>query len=157
MKSKMFIKILLLIVIAGNIAGCKKYPDGPLISFLSAKSRLYGNHTLTKYTVNGADSLSLYKDSLGTAFQFFNNGWTTDNNICMMNGPLMQFEWTWELTDHNKIFNVLMATNLGTQAHNIGVFTTNVTTEWQILKLYSDDIVMQTSYNGKEYLIELTN
>jgi hypothetical protein len=152
MKKIPYILILLGIVIT---VGCKKYPDGPLISFETAKTRLYGNHTLTKYTVNGADSLSLYKDSLGTAFQFFNNGWTTDNNICeMYNGSLLEFQWVWELTDHNKIFNVKYASNFS--KHSIGVFTNNVATEWQILKLYSDDIIMQTTYNGKQYLIELT-
>jgi hypothetical protein len=37
--------ILFLIIIASITAGCKKYPDGPLISLRSAKGRLFGGHT----------------------------------------------------------------------------------------------------------------
>ena len=56
--------ILIFIVLAAITEGCKKYEDGPLISFRSVRNRLYGDYTLTKYTVNGVDSLSLYNDSL---------------------------------------------------------------------------------------------
>jgi hypothetical protein len=52
--------ILVIFVIAGISEGYKKYDEGPMFSLRSAKNRFYGNHTLTKYTVNGIDSLNSY-------------------------------------------------------------------------------------------------
>jgi hypothetical protein len=158
MKSKMFIKILLLIVIAGNIAGCKKYPDGPWLSLRSAKGRLYGQHTLTKYTVNGVDSLSRYQDSLCTNFDFYkadiadvcnmsgsrNDGW--ESTLC----------WEWVLEDNNKLLQITFSGGQVPRMSGTGLFKDNVLPSWQILKLKHDDIILQTTYNGKVYLIELT-
>lgn len=65
--------ILLALIIAGVFEGCKKYEDGPWLSFRSPIKRLYGGYTHEKYTVNGEDSLSLFYDSLRLTFQFFYN------------------------------------------------------------------------------------
>ena len=151
--------MLTLIVITTITASCKKYPDGPLISLRTAKGRLYGTHTLTKYTVNGVDSLSLYKDSLSTNFHFYKNP-DNGNDICAMfgsrkDGGESTLYWEWALEDHNKILKVTFsADNL--PGWSTGPFGDNRCPEWQILKLKADDIIMQTIYNGKEYLIELT-
>ncbi len=78
--------ILLLIAITAITVSCKKYKDGPLISLRSPIARFFaGDKTLTKYTVNGVDSLSLYCDSLCTNFHFYYN--TDDGkNYCSMAG-----------------------------------------------------------------------
>ena len=153
--------ILLLLVITAITAGCKKYPDGPLISLRSAKVRfLARDHTLSKYTVNGVDSLSRYKDSLCTNFHFYLN--TDDGkNYCSMSGSRKDgyesiLYWTWELANNNKIFKVNSTGGIDS-GMGTGPFKYNVLPEWQILKLKEKDIIMQTNYNGKEYQIELTN
>ena len=147
--------VLLLLVITAITAGCKKYPDGPLISFRSAEKRLYGTSKLTTYTVNGVDSLSLYYDSLCLNFRFWYNdvsyhndcnieGRRKDGNLCIL-------IWTWDLINSNKILKVTSSGGgLGT-----GPFGNNKTPEWEILELKWNDIKMQTNYNGKEYYIEL--
>jgi hypothetical protein len=152
--------ILLLIVITALTVSCKKYPDGPLISFRTAKGRLYGFHTLTKYTVNGVDSLSRYQDSLCTTFNF-NHHDDDGKDYCSMAGSRKDgwestLSWTWVLEDKNKD---LLVTLSGGNPHGrmcTGPFGDNICPAWQILKLYWNDIIMQTTYNGKVYLIELT-
>lgn len=153
--------ILILIVITALIAGCKKYPDGPLISFRTAKGRLYGYHTLTKYTVNGVDSLSRYQDSLCTNFHFYYNE-DDGNNYCSMAGRnsfdnyISEFYWIWELEDNNKVLKVTTVGENPPRYGGTGPFKNNVLPEWKILKLKASDIIMTTTYNGNEYLIELT-
>jgi hypothetical protein len=152
--------ILLLIVITAIFAGCKKYPDGPWLSLRSAKGRLYGTHTLTKYTVNGVDSLSLYEDSLSTSF-LFRLGSYNETEVCDMSGfrkdgLVSGLYWFWSLEDHNKALLVTLASGIYGGGFCTGPFGAGRCPEWQILKLYADDIIMQTTYNGKEYLIELT-
>ena len=152
--------ILLLLVITAITAGCKKYPDGPLISLRTAKGRLYGTHNLTKYTVNGVDSLSRYCDSLSTSFHFYKD---EDNGIDICNmaggrkdGWVSMLGWEWALEDHNKFLKVTSSGGNYAGTMYTGPFGNNICPEWQILKLKEKDIIMQTTYNGKEYLIELT-
>jgi hypothetical protein len=146
--------ILFLIVLAGIVEGCK-YEDGPLISLRSAKNRLYGIHTLTKYTVDGLDSLSLYKDSLAIKFSLFYND-VYNLNACDIDGirndgkdGSVGFRWT--LKNSNKEFCITYSGGV----KGTGPIGKNKTSEWQILKLKSNDIKMKTTYNGKEYVIEL--
>jgi hypothetical protein len=152
--------ILILIAITFITAGCKKYPDGPLISFRSAKERFFaGTKTLTKYTVNGVDSLSRYQDSLCTTFYFYYDS-DRGNNYCSMqgirkDGLMSTLFWTWAFEDKNKVLQVTLSGG-NYPGMSTGPFGDNICPEWQILKLKADDIIMTTTYNGKVYLIELT-
>jgi len=53
--------MLIFIVIAALVSGCEKY----------TLNTIYGFYTITSYRVNDADSLDLYRDSLGVDFHFF--------------------------------------------------------------------------------------
>jgi len=150
--------ILLLLVITAIFTGCKKYPDGPLISLRSAKSRLYGIYTLTQYTVNGVDSLNHYYDSLSLNFHFYYED-VYGYDDCDMSGQrrdgnISTLVWSWELTDHNKILKI---TSSGTnfKGWSSGPFRNNVLPEWKILRLTNKETEMETTYNGKEYFIKL--
>ena len=68
-------------------------------------------------------------------------------------GLIIVFHWTWVLENKNTVLNV---TSSVVGVSGTGPFKNNVCPEWQILKLYHDDVIMQTIYNGKQYLIELT-
>ena len=97
--------LLILIVIAGFIEGCR-YKEGPLISFRSALNRIYGNHILTKYTVDGIDSLKLYHDSLGLCFDFFYSI-DAELNACDIegtrnDGKISTLGWRWDLINNGK-------------------------------------------------------
>ena len=158
MKTNKTIKklILILIVLAAITEGCKKYPDGPCISFRSPIKRLYGVYTLTKHTVNGEDSLSLYKDSLGQKFDFFYND-IEDFNSCIISGNRMDgyycyIKWDWRLVDKNKILQIFNSdgTIIGT-----GPFGKRKKPEWEIIRLTNKELYMKTTFNGKEYYVEL--
>jgi len=151
--------IFLFIILAAITEGCKKYPEGPWISFHSAKDRLFGTHTLTKYTVNGVDSLSLFNDSMPNNFYFYYedvysknvliiSGYRNDGKGCIIN-------CTWELSANNTILNITSSGGNSGGTVGTGPFGNNIKPSWAILKLKKTDIVMKTTYNGKEYLIEL--
>jgi hypothetical protein len=149
--------ILFLIIITAIATSCKKYPDGPMFSLRTAKNRLYGYHTLTTYTVNGVDSLSHYYDSLSLNFHIYYED-VYGHDVCDMSGSRKDgwgstLVWEWELKDKNKFFNIISSSG----NYSTGPFGNNRCPEWEILKLKVNDIKMKTNYNGKEYLIELTN
>jgi hypothetical protein len=137
--------ILFLIIIIAITCGCEKY----------TLNKIYGFYTLSTYTVNGIDSLNLYKDSLGSDFHFFYNdvyynneftitGFRNDNN----NVPVV---CKWELINNNKTLKILTSTGcIGT-----GPIGRDKHQEWSILKLRQSYIKLKTNYNEKVYLIEL--
>ena len=57
--------LLMMMVIVGIAGGCKKEDKTD-----SMLNKIYGYRTLKTYTVNGLDSLSTFKDSLGLQFIF---------------------------------------------------------------------------------------
>jgi len=62
MKSKMKISILLILLgfaMIYTFQSCKKYPDGPLISFRSRTERVSNTWKVENYKVNGNDFTSL--------------------------------------------------------------------------------------------------
>ena len=154
--------ILILIVLAAITESCKKYEDGSLFSFRSAKNRLYGTYDLKTYTVNGVDSLSLYKDSLGSVFSFFNND-VDGGNGCLIEGDRKDgnytlLYWDWQLINKNKtlsISNSYAAGYLPVNSIGTGPFGDDKLPQWEILRLTNTEVNMKTNYNNKEYYIEL--
>lgn len=68
-----------LCVIASSLIffdGCKKYEDGPMLSFRSKKARVEGNWKVDKYTVDGidvlnhSDNLSYYSSMCSATFNY---------------------------------------------------------------------------------------
>jgi hypothetical protein len=53
-----------LIIVAASfmmVSACKKYPDGPTVSFLPKKERIEGKWVANKVVYNSTDSTSVYK------------------------------------------------------------------------------------------------
>jgi len=148
--------VLILIVLAAITEGCKKYPDGPCISFRSVRNRLYGYYTLTKYTVNGTDSLSLFNDSLCFKFHFYTQH-DDYNSYCSVEGErkdgnYSQLHWMWNFKDNNKSIIVY---DTSASSNGTGPFGYNKLPEWEILRLTNKELNMKTTFSGKEYYVEL--
>jgi len=156
--------IFILLIIASIFGGCKKkYPEGPLISLSSSWGRLKGQHTITKYTINGIDSLNLFYDSLALQQFFYKNTidgedyWQIKGN--RKDGKEVDLTWSVSLINHNKILKIISNQETTFNIWGTGPFSTKHflpwNYEWEILKLKANDIIMKTTFNGKEYIIEL--
>lgn len=147
--------IFILIAIAAIACACKKYEEGPLISFISAKNRVYGTYTLVSYTVNDQDSLSSYKNSLGVNFEFYHNEFLDDDRLKIFgdhyNGGIDNMICRWTLVNKNKILNIIGPYG----AVGPGPFGYYGTIQWEIIELRNKDIKLKTQFNGKEYFIHL--
>ena len=146
--------LLILLALTGIIDGCR-YEDGPLISFRSVRSRIYGNYTLTQYKVNGIDSINLFKDSLSTNFTFLfedHNDEYICNNIGFRNdGKAANLYCRWGLKKNNNYLWLVRPFG----ANGTGPFGNKKETLWEILRLTDTDLKMQINYNDKEYFVEL--
>jgi hypothetical protein len=132
---------------------CKKYEEGPLISFRSAKNRIYGNHTLTKYTVDGIDSLQQMANKFGINFRFYFQDYDKADVIDMSSpGIVRPFISTYYLINKKKEFTVktgsILFTGYGDYDYKDVDFT--------ITKLTMEEMHFKTSYNSRDYYFELT-
>ncbi len=151
-------KILIyLIVITAIASSCKKYEEGPLISFRSPLKRIYGYYYLESYTINGIDSLKFFNDSMGSSFYFLHDD-VYDVNDLIIDGKRNDGVYAegcvfrWSLKSSNKILKFETAS--GGNA-NSGPFRRGVLIDWEILKLKFHNLKLKTTYNNKEFIIEL--
>ena len=151
-------KILIyLIVITAIVSSCKKYEEGPCISFRSAENRIYGYHELKSITIDGKEHLPDFFDSLAIGFDFhYTEG---SGNVCHIDGQRkdgdLVYMWsTWELINHNKI---LKTTSSQSSPPTVfyGPFKSFVLPEWEILRLTKKEMKLKTFYEGKYYIITL--
>lgn len=139
--------ILILIALISIMSGCEKYN----------LNKIYGDHTLKKYTVDGTDSMNTFKDSLGTLFQF-NYDEVSNENICAISGVRNDGQgtlvtWNWELNNGDKILSQVISAGFSIGTGPFGVGKNNL--EWEILSLTRKELKMKTLYNGTEYVVEL--
>jgi len=81
--------LLMMMVIVGIAGGCKKEDKTD-----SMLNKIYGYRTLKTYTVNGLDSLSTFKDSLGLQF-IFSYDEVDYRNVLRIDDPTStEIKWT---------------------------------------------------------------
>ena len=139
-----------MLVIVAIASSCKKY------EYNQTLKKIYGTYTVTNYTVDGVDSLSLFKDSLSTNFEFSYN---ESQNLYVLKiegntslGKHILIMNNWGLMGDDKTINLRNGNNskLGT-----GPFGGTKESTWTIIDLGKNNLIMQSTYNGKQYNIEL--
>lgn len=118
---------------------CKKYQDGPLISFRSRKSRVEGKWKYDKILLNGVDKTSEY---LNAQVEFASDG--TYTNIKYMPGVAGPLE--------NKGVWVLANNDLSVDMTFTGAFGGTTIQRWNILKLKNSELWLE--YMGYDSKIE---
>jgi hypothetical protein len=138
--------ILMLVVLAAVVGGCKKEKK--------MYEKIYGHYTLASYTASGVDSLSFLTDSLGSSFYFFYDDYSDYGNKCAITGGKVAIVWNWSLSkDFKKL--VVNSASAYDNTTAIGPFGINRLPVWDIKDLTESLLVMKTTYNGKDYLIDL--
>ena len=114
--------IPLLLIITAISTGCKKFKDGPLISFRSVKSRIEGTWKVDKFYINDVDSTADFNVKCGCEIEFSKDFWNGDANYmylknCNNNKTLTGF-WYW----YNSEYLSTTFLNDSTFTNGIGAF-----------------------------------
>jgi hypothetical protein len=140
-------KLLVIILIGFTLlfSECKKYPEGPSISFRSKKERIANNWKLQKYIENDVDKtadfnnintkwnlLTTKEGAYTITREFFGVATTTEKG-------------TWALTAGNK--------NFALTPTSISAGTLPSPSSWQILKLFEKEFWVR-SYDSNNKKIE---
>ncbi len=126
---KRTIKILgiCLIFISFFNTGCKKYEDGPLISFLSRENRISNTWKVSKLFADG-EAVELDEDDKKMTFEY-----NPDGKYIETNGSGVKHNGYWSLADKDE---------------NIYVTMDNVTSIYKILRLKKDEMWLEINFVG---------
>ncbi|MBN4071232.1 hypothetical protein JYT72_01855 [Crocinitomix catalasitica] len=123
------------------VVSCKKYDEGPAISFLSKKSRVANTWVFESYTIDGVDSTAFYA-APGTELTL-DKDYNASGMIVQSDGTNFDttvFSGTWEFVEKNKGFGMIL-----TDAETM-IIDTNY---WWIRKLKSKEFWLEEDDNGQ--------
>jgi hypothetical protein len=146
-------KTLLILLIFTSLQGCK-YKDGPVISFRSARQRLYGQYTLVKYTINGEDSIKKMANSYGLNFYFRYDEVYDIDGLIIDGGPTECFACTYGFINHKKSIRLY---DHGSFLFTGWAISDPTDADLEILKLKNDEIHLKATFNNRDYYFELTS
>jgi hypothetical protein len=155
MKFSKFIFIFL--VIAFCITDCKKYPDGPFISFRGKEARVIGDWEIESFLIDGNDSLS---QLTCTSYSFYKNDDTTNRHFHSSESCPAGSGGDWGIKNHGKELVLYVSIDSGA----VTPFPINGTLtgypkvsnlSWEIQRLKNRQMWLKTSLNNKEYYIKL--
>jgi hypothetical protein len=155
MKMDLKITVLIFLFLGVFFSSCKKYPEGPCISFRSAKDRVYSFKYMKSYTVDGVDSIGYLAQGQIIMADFYYND-NDEVDYFEMKGPKkdgsdFQWYWEWNLDDHNRILVMK-----GPISHSpLGIFGSYTEVRWNILKLTNSEIKMETTFDGHVHNVDL--
>ncbi|MFH2143517.1 MAG: hypothetical protein ABIJ97_13915 [Bacteroidota bacterium] len=163
------ILVIITILLISSFFGCKKYEEGPCISFRSAENRLTGRYYNIEYLVNDIDSTSF----------FINNNYNANISFSMEDGGQglwIEFEkinppdvysnfaifGVWNLENSNKNIRLKFDERIGYVATDFdtiinGPISPDKNISWEITKLTDNDFHIKTFYNNKTYKLKLNH
>jgi len=149
-------RLIITLIIATTLFGaCKKYDDGPAISFRTFHSRLYHLWTVEKYIIDGADSTQLFNDSCGCSY-FFNHQLSDEIRLVARGGKNVQYDISAlvDIIKHKTIklrfdFNNNNCKNIGPLCLDAISYILTIT------RLTKDELWLESTLNNKNFLIKL--
>ncbi len=138
--------LLLCLILAAVVGGCNKDEK--------AYKKILGDWKLKSYSVNGIDSLSSYKDSLGVNYNFLYDDYQ-ERNVCPIlgyrnDGSQKSLVWYWDMNDEGKVLQITHSEG----TIGVGPIGQGKTPIFEIVKL-DQDLILKTIYNSKTYIIGL--
>lgn len=140
-------------------AGCKKYDEGPCFSFRIPENRIKGNWDIKGFYINGNDSTEILLNTYGLIMYFNTYDAGDDNkfNAVGISGDVHHGLYgKWDFIDKKKKINIeFFLSNDSILSEIFGPLNEGIISEWEILKLFNDELRFKINYNSIEYELVL--
>ena len=142
---------LVAVVLLLTMSGCKKYPEGPGLSFRSKKARLCQDWKLEQYIYDGND----YTDHLFQTFDTYEMNISKNGSMYLFTSTYMQsngtthtvqVNGTWEFSDDKRTLYFWESSTVDNQQSQ--PIAGGVRHTYQILKLYEKEFAIQENLDG---------
>ena len=143
MKLKKQVYIIILITVI--FSACKKYPDGPLISFRSKLNRIEGKWNVDKFYVDGIDSTESFNQNLALKIEFTKKKYGSKHSYAIYyesaSNNIYLYGY-WYFKEENIISTILNESIV----YEMGPFTANSSSMWTIIRLTNKEFNLSTSW-----------
>ena len=159
---KLLKAIALLLIIMTLVPGCKKYPDGPLLSLHSKAERVAGDWVVDYFSINGNDSTAYLQNHSGYEYYSFQKEKDgrdpfSYRSFSSDSASFYYATGSWAFDDHKN--NIGISTEYfhpSTHHFNLGLFNESQSTLWQIQRLTEKEMWLKGTYtDGREYYFKL--
>lgn len=103
--------LFLILAYTALLCSCKKYAEGPLISFRSSLNRIEGTWKVDKFYINDIDSTDLYYQKLGCKIKFTRDIFQDGSYIVQLfscnNGKTLYGGWAFYHRDLDAPYNAI--------------------------------------------------
>lgn len=155
---KKTISILVISALLISLFGsCKKYDEGPLISFRSKEKRLMGTWQIEHYFVNGHDSSSYFTQYDSPLIDIDYNVFFMIEDLYTLRPKKSKWidaDWSWDNNMNNIRMDFIEPGHLEDEWLNTGPFIIGETVSWEIKKLKLKELILETTYSNVVYRIE---
>jgi hypothetical protein len=131
--NKLLLAVFLLCIIAG---GCKKYEDGPAISFTSKANRLFGYWQMEKWILNNVEQTAQYQ--FQHKFGFAKDGTYYYSFFDVGSGYTINFTGTWQFRQQKNQLVLGLADPRNGMEYQV----------WEINRLTSEELWLETLSPG---------
>ena len=131
---------LLFVFLASILSTCKKYPEGPFISFRAKEKRLLGSWKVAKYLVDGIDSTTAKYPNLSSSTCYF--GFSHAAQYAGDSCDSVDGSWSFD----NKRTHLQLWAPSGPK----GSIFLSETISWEILKLSNKEMHLKTTFLSKQ-------
>ena len=155
MGKKIFLSFIIVIVFFTG--ACKKYPDGPLISFQSKMYRLTGKYwDVDNFTVDGYDSTSYLKNKPFYGTYYFAKPEGDNNGSFIYTATIGMYSGSGQWFFNNNKKSITIGAGYSFNG-NIGPYRLDDSIQkvtWDIMRLTVKELWLKGFYNGKEYFVK---
>ncbi len=143
---------LIPLVTAILFSACKKYKEGPLISFRSVEKRITGTWQITEFTGNGIDSLQYYNDSCGANVNIKKREVDSDEYDMLFKGGQKNIYGRFHFENFDKI-RVLFRSHENGNFRFMGPIISDIESYWEVLRLKKNELKISVDFNNISYKI----
>jgi hypothetical protein len=137
--------LFLLVLISSFFNSCKKYDDGPFLTFRTADSRIVGTWDVEYIYVDNVDSTSFLKhDPCWSPINFLSKQETGTN--LLTTGPCF-LTGIWSFSDNKNILALSFDIKGWKTIGSFGYIYHNV--DWTINKLTNSELWIETNFNNQ--------
>jgi len=141
------------------ISSCKKYDEGPWISFRTKEKRIIGTWEVNKFYVNGNDSSQFFLKYDSPIFSFEKS--SIYISLADMHRPpentTKYLDGYWDFIDNKKGISMSFETHGEQDDSNLeyGPFQGEKDSKWEIKKLKTEEFYLETDFENSHYRLEL--
>jgi len=133
--------------------GCKKYPDGPLLSLHTREHRVVGKWGVAAYYVNGADSTQYILNSpYYGVYELRSRKHNYEAHYLAIGPYSRNSKWSFEGVGMNEKTKIHIGFSSIGQPGYLAPYDGNAW--WEIRRLTEKEMWLKTVYNNKEYLVK---